>query len=211
MKNAEFLFFDVGYTLSDETAVWEERARLHAATSEAAARGLCASDIFKAFERASARREAPYHGAMAELGLAERFPYRSDLESVYPEAGDVLKRLSERFKLGVIANQQPGLRDRLREMRLLSFFSVVISSEDYPFRKPDLRLFREGLRAAGVAAQKAVMIGDRIDNDVLPAKALGMGTVRVLQGLGTLQTPETDADTPDCTVNSLRELIPIFL
>ena len=53
------------------------------------------------------------------------------------------------------------------------------------------------------------MISDRLDNDIAPAKALGMGTVWVKQGFGGLQTP-LPGETPDCAVEGLAELLGIF-
>ncbi len=53
------------------------------------------------------------------------------------------------------------------------------------------------------------MISDRLDNDIAPAKALGMGTVWVKQGFGRLQTP-LPRETPDCAVECLAELLGIF-
>ena len=50
------------------------------------------------------------------------------------------------------------------------------------------------------------MIGDRLDNDVFPAKALGMRTVWVRQGFGALQTTISPAYRPDRTVDSLSAL-----
>ena len=37
---------------------------------------------------------------------------------------------------------------------------------------------------AGCQAENAVMIGDRLDNDIAPAKKLGMKTVWIRQGDG---------------------------
>ena len=77
--------------------------------------------------------------------------------------------------------------------------------------KPDPRIFETALEKAGCPPHEAVMIGDRLDNDVAPAKALGMKTVRVRQGFGVLQSPRSEADTPDFEIGSLSELPALFL
>ena len=50
------------------------------------------------------------------------------------------------------------------------------------------------------------MIGDRIDNDILPAKRKGMRTVWIRQGYGQYWTITHEAEKPDHTVSSLTEL-----
>lgn len=76
--------------------------------------------------------------------------------------------------------------------------------------KPDKRLFEIALEKAKCSAQEAVMIGDRLDNDIAPAKALGMRTLWIQQGFGALQHPLSPADTPDYTIGSLRDLADLF-
>ena len=46
---------------------------------------------------------------------------------------------------------------------------------------------------------------------IKPAKALGMQTVRILQGVGRLQKPRTDDERPDATVKDLAELATILI
>ena len=76
--------------------------------------------------------------------------------------------------------------------------------------KPDPVIFRLALDAADCAPADAVMIGDRLDNDIRPAKVLGFATVRVLQGPGRLQQPRDPAETPDATAADLDALAALF-
>ena len=55
------------------------------------------------------------------------------------------------------------------------------------------------------------MIGDRVDNDIVPAKKLGMKTVWIKQGFGALQEPLSQSEKADYTVNNLSELLGISL
>ena len=59
---------------------------------------------------------------------------------------------------------------------------------------------------AGCGAQEAVMIGDRLDNDIFPAKKLGMKTIWIRQGFSIYQHPVSKEYEPDETVESLMEL-----
>ena len=50
------------------------------------------------------------------------------------------------------------------------------------------------------------MIGDRLDNDIRPAKASGWRTIRVLRGFHRVQQPRDDSEEPDFTVSRLSEV-----
>jgi FMN phosphatase YigB (HAD superfamily) len=54
------------------------------------------------------------------------------------------------------------------------------------------------------------MVGDRIDNDIRPAKKLGMMTVRLRQGFFRNRTPESDLDIPDADIESIGDLPRVF-
>lgn len=204
------LFFDVGYTLVDEGAVWERRCEEQAATEEAKRLGLSAEAIYKEIENASLARLPQYRTVINKFHFQTVAPYRHELEVLYCDALDVLKMLSGKYKLGVIANQTDGLRERLEHFGILQYFTHVISSWDVQVMKPDARIYEYALKIANCLPNEAVMIGDRIDNDIAPAKSVGMGTVWVKQGFGRLQTPLSEKDAPDYTIDHLSELLHIF-
>ncbi|MCH5348900.1 MAG: hypothetical protein J1E40_06215, partial [Oscillospiraceae bacterium] len=54
------LFFDMGYTLVDEGAVWKRRCEEQAATEEAKCLGLSAEAIYREIEKASIARLPQY-------------------------------------------------------------------------------------------------------------------------------------------------------
>ena len=204
-----WLFFDMGYTLVDETLVWQARCREQAAMAEAREKRISEADILHAIEQASRDWLPQYRGALAALGLTAAAPYRSELEILYSDAPEVLSRLCRRYSLGVIANQAAGLEQRLSAFGIRQYFSLVVSSWESGVMKPDPGIFRLALEKAGCPPREAVMIGDRLDNDVLPAKALGMKTLWIKQGFGALQTPWGPDCTPDWTAHSLRDLLHI--
>ena len=76
--------------------------------------------------------------------------------------------------------------------------------------KPSSELFLRALERAGCEAHEAVMVGDRPDNDIAPAKALGMKTVRITQGLGGLMPVTDDTMRADATVSALTELLSVL-
>lgn len=206
----KILFFDMGYTLVDEGAVWKKRCEEQAATEEARRLGLTAEAIYREIEKASLARLPQYRTVVKKFQFNTVAPYRHELEELYADAPDVLRFLSNTYELGVIANQTDGLRERLERFGILPYFTYVISSWDVQVMKPDIRIYEYALKTANCLPHEAVMIGDRLDNDIAPAKSVGMKTVWVKQGFGSIQTPLSAEDTPDYTIAHLSELLHIF-
>lgn len=204
------VFFDVGYTLVNEDAVWEARCREQAQTDEAKNLGLSVTDIYHEIEIASISRKPQFRTLIDKYNFKEDAPYRTELEKLYDEAPAVIKALSQKYELGIIANQLDGLKERLESFGLLQYFKYIISSWDLKVMKPDIRIFEYALDKTNCSPQETCMIGDRLDNDILPAKSLGMKTVWIKQGFGALQKPLSKSEEPDHTINNLAELIKIF-
>ena len=205
------LFFDVGYTLVNEDAVWERRCREQVQTDEAKKLGLTADVIYHEIEIATLARKPQFRTVIDKFGFKKVAPYRTELETMYEEAPAVIKALAQKYELGIIANQLDGLKNRLEAFGLLQYFKYIISSWDVQVMKPDIRIFEYALDKANCKPQEACMIGDRLDNDILPAKSLGMKTVWIKQGFGALQKPESPAEEADYTIEKLPELLEIFM
>ncbi|MFO0948065.1 MAG: HAD family hydrolase [Planctomycetota bacterium] len=108
---------------------------------------------------------------------AELLPRYDDVHLVNPNLDDTLATLRERYRLGIIANQPPESRKSLARRNLLQFFDVVAISEELDLHKPDPALFEWALQKAGISPEQTLMVGDRRDNDILPAVKLGMKTI----------------------------------
>ena len=137
--------------------------------------------------------------------------WKSELEVLYPEVRECLPRLHARYRLGIIANQNVGTTDRLRGFGILDYFDVIAASAEEGVAKPDPRLFEMALERADCPAEYAMMIGDRLDNDIAPANALGMTTVRLLRGFGRLTVPSDELEVPQFTMNDLHGLCAVML
>ena len=204
------IFFDVGYTLVHEDAVWERRCKEQSETEEAKRLGVSAEDIYHEIEKATIEGLPQFRTVIERFNFSTMVPYHHELETMYEEAPQVLKALSKKYELGVIANQLDGLKERLESFGILQYFKYIISSWDVKVMKPDIRIFEYALKTANCQPQEAVMIGDRIDNDTAPAQSLGMKAVWIKQGFGKLQTELADANPPDYEVDNLTELLLIF-
>lgn len=210
MELLRCIFFDIGYTLVNEDKVWEQRCKEQADGEEAQNAGLTAEQIYEEIVLASKSCLPQYRTVVKKYGFREVAPYRHELEVLYEDAKPVLEKLSETYALGIIANQTDGLMERLREWGIDRYFSTVISSWDYQVMKPDQRIFRVALEKAGCRPEEAMMVGDRLDNDIYPAKALGMRTVWIKNGFGGMQKAAGEEYRPDYEVESLRELLNIL-
>ena len=210
MKNIKWLFFDIGGTLADETESLRRRARLTAQMQTSLGHPCTQEELENAMRTSASMGRSYFSGACELLGLSGMVPYDAIGERLYPDAPFVLETLSKKYKLGIIANQPMGTENRLSAYGIRSYFSVILSSEEEGISKPNPEFFRRALLRSGCLPEEAFMIGDRTDNDIAPAKALGMHTVRIRQGLGGLMPVTEDSVRADFTVDSLTELLEIF-
>lgn len=202
----KYIFFDIGYTLVNEDRVWEQRCKEQAEMADAKAIGLTAETIYQEILEATLRNQPQFKTVIKKYQLSEPAPYCHEWEALYDDTIPVLAELAKRYSLGIIANQTDGLQDRLKGWGIDKFFSIVISSWNYQITKPDKRIFQIALKRANCTPQEALMVGDRLDNDIYPAKALGFQTVWIKQGFGGLQTPVSQAYQADYEISSLSEL-----
>lgn len=203
LQNARWLFFDMGSTLIDESACW--RCRVEETVSGS---GVSAERFLSAMGVHAKAGRDPYRYALREFGLAEK-PWPLEQEKPYPEAAEVLLSLRKKYRIGIISNQAPGLKNRLRQFGLIDLIDSVASSSDLGVEKPDKRLFLLALAQADCTPADAVMIGDRLDNDLAPARALGMSLVWIRQGFGGLGIPNP-TNTPDAVAHNLSGLLNIL-
>jgi HAD superfamily hydrolase (TIGR01662 family) len=140
-----------------------------------------------------------------DLGASQRIYERvqeaahdRDLFELRPGIDDVLKTLKSRgLKLGLAANQPQRALESLRKHGIGEYFSNQGISAVYGLRKPDVRLFVRVCEDLGVKPEECVMVGDRIDNDIAPAKLLGMKTVLIRTGRHCEQQPRSWDEVPD--------------
>ena len=205
-----WLFFDMGSTLVDDSAAymgWFQNA------SQAIGGALSANEIAAGYAAGMARGKATVTGQLKQHGYtgdSSAHMYPSCLDAPYPEAKPVLEQLAKTYKLGIIANQNPGAEQRLIEYGIRDYFQVVIASAEAGVEKPDSQIFQLALAQAGCQPQQAVMIGDRLDNDIFPAKAMGFATVRIWQGYAKHQEVVSPDYEPDVTVENLTQLLDIL-
>lgn len=205
LNGIEWLFFDVGSTLVDESIVYENRMREIAISADTT-------------------YEAVYNGAVelyrqnkkGDLEIAKKLgvqlpPWNTAYEILYKGVPESLDRLSKKYKIGIIANQPLGTKSRLEKHKILQYIDLIIASAEEGVSKPDKRIFQIALEKSGCNPENSVMIGDRVDNDIIPAKALGMHTIWVKQGFGKYRNIESEEERADFEVNSITEICDVFV
>lgn len=195
------LFFDLGSTLIDESDCIEYRISELLRQENAPKREV----LEKRMIEIAAQNGLPYKQAAAEYGLLTS-KWRKDLEKLYDGVPQLLKRLSGRYKLGVIANQSLGTEQRLKKFGIRDYFDVIIASAEAGVSKPDPEIFLLAMRQAGCTPEDCCMIGDRLDNDIEPAGALGMKTIWVRQGPNAPGNVDLIANKPDVTVECITQI-----
>lgn len=220
LSGIKWVFIDIGSTLVDEDDAIEYRLiRLQEACNESGIsvslqeiKSLLHETVMEQKRSATSRTVAKLTDSEElRARLRNVLTWRKDLEKPYPEARQVLDALSKRYPVGIIANQTPGTEARLEKWGLLKFVSLCLPSAEIGLSKPDPAIFELAIEKSGCEPEHAVMIGDRIDNDVTPAKSLGWKTIRVKQGLFRFQVPMSPESKPDFEVQRLRDVLDILL
>lgn len=129
-----------------------------------------------------------------------------------PEARDVSAALRERgLKLGLVSNycSLPSVvRRHAREYDLLQLVDESIFSCELGLRKPHPRIYQTVLERLGVPPEAVVFVGDRLREDVMGPKALGMRAVLTHQF--RQEDPTTASVPPDAVISRLSELPPLL-
>jgi FMN phosphatase YigB (HAD superfamily) len=139
--------------------------------------------------------------------LAAGVPRHEELYDVYPDAAEALARLREAgVRVGFAGNQPAGAEASLAG--LIADGDLVATSADWGVSKPDPAFFDRVVDELGLPAAEIAYVGDRVDNDVLPAAAAGMFTVHLRRGpWGIVQAAWPEAKTADITASNLAEVV----
>jgi HAD superfamily hydrolase (TIGR01662 family) len=177
------VFFDVGETLVDETreyGTWADwlgvpRHTFSAVFGSVVARGEDYREAFQVFrpgfELADERQKR------ADAGKPETF----DEGDLYPDARPCLASLQQSgLRVGIAGNQTKRAEEILRSLDLP--VDAIGTSDNWGVEKPSPAFFERMVKEAGCDAGDLLYVGDRIDNDILPAQAAGIQTALVRRG-----------------------------
>lgn len=221
------LTFDCYGTLID----WE-RGILNALQPVLATHGIDAGEdeLLERYARHEAALEAgsyvPYRDVLAgslralcaELGFsatddeARAFAQATADWPAFHDTAPALRRLHERFRLGVITNCDRDLFS-LSNRRLGVAFDWVVTAEDARRYKPSLTPFELAFGTIDVPRERILHVAQSLYHDHVPAKELGLTTVWVDRRHGRPGSGATPRATamPDLTVPDLKTLADVAL
>lgn len=90
---------------------------------------------------------------------------------------------------------------------LIAPIEMATGTQAYFCGKPNPLMMRTGLRILGCHSGDAVMVGDRMDTDVISGMESGMSTVLVLSGVSTEDTVKTYAYRPTIVLDGVGDIV----
>ncbi len=212
------VLFDVGYCLMDESARLEHALAWLAEALIASGHRLSPADLHAAYRAACHRPDSGEPSLLVQMlrslripdettaALRRAVPWDAVPLEPFPETLSVLRQLrAAGFRLGVLANQPVSAQADLDRAEISALCDGVWLSGAVGLSKPDPAFFRLGLDAWALPPGRVVYVGDRPDNDVAPAKALGLATVRLRRGPHADQPVPDGAERADMEARDLEE------
>ena len=230
MRAMDAVLFDLDDTLHDDTASYRTTARRVARyvadrfdiDPQALAEAYLAS-LGQFWEELSpeslAVRSQNLHArwwgqAFAQFGIRDRelagwcafaFEQASPRDlSLFPGVADMLADLRHRgLKLGLVTN---GLaqthRKKIALLGLESAFDEYFLADEIGMVKPDPRIFVHACERLGTSAERAAMVGDVYERDIVGAREAGLFTVWVNANRGDIPR---NLPQPDATVSRIAD------
>jgi FMN phosphatase YigB (HAD superfamily) len=180
------IFFDVGETLVNEERYWREIAARAGFDPHVVAAALGVT-----IARGEDHTELWQHLGVESPPRVGAVVYETD--DLYPDALPCLAALrAAGLRIGIAGNQSAELETWTRRAGFP--VDVVGSSASWGVRKPAGAFFARMVAEGGCEPHELAYVGDRVDNDVLPAAAAGLVAVHVRRGpWGRLQPTPPEA------------------
>lgn len=129
-----------------------------------------------------------------------------------PNVTKVLENLSTRFTLGLISNftYAPVIHTSIEKLGLSKYFNSILVSQDFGWRKPSAKIFREILKRLGVNGNETVYVGDSPEEDIKGAQEIGIKTVFIPSQFYSLTDLEKTKVRPDLVIKNLEEVLDLL-
>lgn len=175
--------FDVGETLVDETrqwALWADWLGVSRRDFSAALQDVIASGAHhrRVFDRFAPGLDVD---AADRTRIAAGQGYVVAPQDFYPDALACLAALrSQGLVVGIAGNQPESAEAALRSWRIPVDF--IASSSGWGIEKPSPRFFERITEVVDLPSSAIAYVGDRLDNDIIPARAAGMAAIFLRRG-----------------------------
>jgi HAD superfamily hydrolase (TIGR01509 family) len=141
-----------------------------------------------------------YATIVTELYIRDSPLVKAPVDGAIP----VVKKLSRKFRIGVVSNGLPDVQYRkLETMGLYDLFSCIVLSEVIGIRKPDPTIFQKAASLIHVKRAECLYVGDSYANDVIGAKNAGMQACWLNP---ELIKPQDETMKADFIISKLAEL-----
>jgi HAD superfamily hydrolase (TIGR01549 family) len=202
------VFFDVGETLVNEErqwGLWADWLGVTRLTFFGVLGSLIVQDehhrqvfeiIQPGFDRKAANSVRQKSGTPDEMQLSD----------FYADAIPCLQALrASGYKVGLSGNQPARAEELLTSYGLP--VDYIASSSSWGIEKPDLRFFQKILEITALEAHEVAYVGDRLDNDILPALEVGLKVIFVRRGpWGFIHATRKEVARADLQLDSLEGL-----
>lgn len=203
------VLFDVGECLVDETreyGTWADwlgvpRHVFSAVFGAVVAQGRDYRETFQVFQPGFDLDKARQQ--RADEGKPEWFGE----DDLYPDVRPALARLrNDGLWVGIAGNQTARSGGILRGLDLPA--DMIATSDDWGVAKPDPGFFRKMIEVSPCEPTGTLYVGDRLDNDIMPAARLGLRTALIRRGPWAMiwQDAPDAARVPTFRIDSLAEL-----
>ncbi len=232
MRIIDTVLFDLDDTLHDDTAAYQEAARL-VAVDVARERPIDPAALLAAYvAEASAfwkklsvehltagiidTRAQMWHDALLAVGiddvaLSERCAhdygrYRSDVLELSPGALDCIETLRARgCTLGIVTNGFAATHhEKIARLGITDHFDALFLADEMGMVKPDPAVFRHACEVLGSPPARTAMVGDRYDRDIIGAQQCGLYTVLI--DVHAIPLPD-GATPPDAVVATIADVL----
>jgi putative hydrolase of the HAD superfamily len=232
VRSIDTVLFDLDDTLHDDTAAYQEAARLVAVDVARDfpidPRALLAAYVAEAsafWKKLSVEhltdgiidtRAQMWHAALLAVGiddvaLSERSAhdygrYRSDVLELSPGALECIEALRARgCKLGIVTNGFAATHhEKIARLGLTEHFDALFLADEMGMVKPDPAVFLHACDVLSSIPERTAMVGDRYDRDIVGAQQSGLFTVLI--DVHAIPIPD-GARPPDVVVNSIAAVL----
>lgn len=206
------IVFDVGYTIVDEARHWAGWAAEASVSCDEFMQALRSCISERRHHREVFARLRPDFDLRAAIARRENRSAEIWTESdLYPDARPTLAKLKAHgIQIGLAGNQPPHAKRALERLNLP--VDWIANSADFGVEKPSPLFFARVAERSGQAPDQIAYVGDRLDNDVLPAQAACMRGVFIVRGpWGEAHAKWPDAAQAHVTIQDLCELTSLFV
>jgi len=114
---------------------------------------------------------------------------------LYPDVRKVLDELCPEYRLAIISDAQPCFAlPEMKAMGLSGYFTPIIISAQYGFRKPDRRLIEKALDIMQLLPAEVIFVGNDMYRDIYGSSRLGIKTIFIDSNQGDKHHEKTMPD-----------------